>query len=320
MSYSANQLSSGCLQVASFYCFTPLNEENISFLIERIGISAEESQTKGIVLIASEGVNGTICGSARGVDALLDHFDGPLDGKSLQVKISWSPTQAFRRFKVRRKAEIVTMGVLDVNPLESSGTYIAPSNWNEFLDDPDTIVIDTRNNYEISIGSFEKAINPHTDSFRQFPRWVDENLRDLVEKKRFKRIAMFCTGGIRCEKATAYLTKQGFSGVHHLHGGILRYLEEVPQTESRWEGECFVFDQRVALNHELLPGVHSLCRACGMPLAPHDLEKATYIPGVQCHHCKDQFTDEDRLRFADRQKHMEQSFRPLQTKLDGTRQ
>ncbi len=290
-------------KVAAFYSFTPLTEEVLINLQEQLIHKANHHKVMGTVLLASEGVNGTICGSMEGVGSLLEALQLALQGNLLDIKISWSEQQAFRRFKARRKAEIVTMGITEVNPNKFVGTYIDPQDWNDFLKDPETLVIDTRNKYEIGIGTFEGSLDPKTETFREFPAWVDQNLSSLVEQKKTKRIAMFCTGGIRCEKATSYLKSQGFKGVHHLRGGILRYLEEIPENENLWRGECFVFDQRVALNQSLLPGDHLLCHACGMPLNSQDREDKNYIPGVQCLHCKNTFNDQDRARFAERQKH-----------------
>ena len=294
------------LQVAAFYCFTPLEEDVILCLLKQLNQEAIQEEVRGTVLLASEGVNGTICGPKDGVNILMKLIQETLLG-SFEVKISWTHTQAFRRFRARRKSEIVTMGVSNIHPTESVGVYVDPTDWNNYLSDPETLVIDTRNEYEVAIGTFKDALNPHIDNFREFPAWVDANLHQLVEEKDPKQIAMFCTGGIRCEKATSYLLKEGFKGVHHLQGGILKYLENIPEQESLWDGECFVFDQRVALNHNLLPGDYRLCHPCGMPLAPEDLKDASYIPGVQCLLCKDRYTNEDRARFAERQKQMDQS-------------
>ncbi|WP_320677598.1 rhodanese-related sulfurtransferase [Prochlorococcus sp. MIT 1300] len=292
-------------KIAAFYCFIPFTEELILSLIDDLRSVADDYNLKGTVLIAFEGFNGTICGSNDGVSAFLGILNTLLSADSLEVKISWSNKQAFRRFRLRRKAEIVTMGVKEVNPLKTVGKYVKPSDWNDFVDDPSTIVIDTRNEYEISIGSFEGAINPHTQRFRDFPAWADSYLAPLIEKVKPARIGMFCTGGIRCEKATSYLNRKGFQDVYHLEGGILRYLEEIPKHQSRWSGECYVFDQRVALDHYLRQGTHSLCHACGLPLNPEDLKKPSYVPGVQCYQCLDKFSDKDRIRFAERQRQME---------------
>jgi UPF0176 protein len=263
------------------------------------------------VLIAKEGVNGTISGPKAAVEQVLARIQEALNPANkhlvaLEVKRSWADKPVFRRFKARRKKEIVTMGVESVDPRTSAGTYVDAENWNALVDDPDTLVIDTRNHYETAIGSFVGALDPNTESFRDFPHWADTRLRKVMQEKAPKRIAMFCTGGIRCEKASSYLQDNGFGEVHHLRGGVLKYLETVPETDSRWRGECFVFDQRVALNHKLEPGDHSLCHACGLPLSPEQREHPSTIKGVQCLHCVDRFTDADRERFAMRQRQMEQ--------------
>tara|TARA_Y100001968_G_C19376447_1_gene727917 strand:- start:410 stop:1369 length:960 start_codon:yes stop_codon:yes gene_type:complete len=293
-------------KIAAFYSFTALSDEIISLYLNEVSEFAEKNEIKGIVLFASEGFNGTICGQKEGVDSFLEILHEPLNGRELDVKYSWATRQAFRRFKTRKKEEIVTMGIEGVSPNDHVGTYIEPRDWNHLIDDPSTLVIDTRNEYEIAVGTFKCAINPHIDTFRDFPHWVDNTLSEIIKERNTKEIAMFCTGGIRCEKATSYLKQQGFANVNHLRGGILRYLEEVPLSESRWKGECFVFDQRVALNHELRTGTHLLCHACGMPLSIEDRQKISYIRGIQCHYCQDTFTDMDRERFAERQKQIDE--------------
>lgn len=302
--------------VAAFYCFNPWEEKTVAKLMEDLDSIGSQHDLMGTVLLALEGVNGTICGPKQGVDSLLARLQNELPDGLFEVKLSWSKEQAFRRFKVRLKKEIVTMGIDEVNPLEEVGTYVDPADWNELIDDPETLVVDTRNDYEVAVGEFQGALNPHTDCFRDFPAWVEQELRPIVEQKAPRRIAMYCTGGIRCEKATSYLLQKGFTDVHHLRGGILRYFEEVPEAESRWNGECFVFDQRVALNHQLLPGVHRLCHACGLPLTPEDMNLESYRPGIQCRHCEDRFSDQDRLRFAERQRQMAQ-LRDPQTSKEG---
>ncbi len=291
--------------ITAFYGFTYLEKEKVDSLVELLKLNAELYQIKGTILIAEEGVNGTICGNEKAINKLIILLESHLPKNCLDKKLSWSTKQAFKRLRVRKKKEIVTIGIPQVDPLKSKGTYIEPANWNEFIDDPDTIVIDTRNKYEIGIGTFRGSLNPNTENFRDFPKWVKENLKRLIKDKKAKRIAMFCTGGIRCEKATSYLLKEGFKNVHHLHGGILKYLEEVPEENSLWEGECFVFDQRVALNHELRPGIHCMCHACGLPLTPEDMKKKTYVPGIQCGKCINKYSSEDRERFAERQRQLE---------------
>ena len=299
------------LLVAAFYAFTPLNDKRRETLLTSLASLAREGDVLGSVLVALEGVNGTISGPEPGVNAVLDHLRASLDlgddhYARLEVKRSWADKPVFRRFKARRKKEIVTIGVSSVDPHASVGTYVEPEHWNALVDDPDTLVIDTRNNYETAIGTFDGAIEPGTESFRDFPQWAETTLRPLMEDNGNKRIAMFCTGGIRCEKASSYLQQQGFGEVHHLRGGILKYLEQVPEAESRWQGECFVFDQRVALNHRLEPGEYSLCHACGLPVSAEQRALPNYIKGVQCVHCLDRFTDADRARFAMRQWQIDQ--------------
>ena len=298
------------LLVAAFYAFTPLDEADREALLNALPTLARQGSVLGSVLVALEGVNGTISGPEHGVNALLDHLRASLDLSDdhyarLEVKRSWADKPVFRRFKARRKKEIVTNGVTSADPRTSVGTYVEPDDWNALVDDPDTLVIDTRNCYETAIGTFDGAIDPGTESFRDFPQWADTTLRPLIEQNGSKRIAMFCTGGIRCEKASSYLQQQGFGEVHHLRGGILKYLEQVPEANSRWQGECFVFDQRVALNHRLEPGEYNLCHACGLPVSAEQRALPSYIKGVQCVHCVDRFSDADRERFSMRQQQME---------------
>ena len=293
------------LLVAAFYRFAAL--ENLPALRGELGDLAEAQGLSGTILLAPEGVNGTIAGADAGVQELLDRLRQVAGLEHLEAKFSRSEIQAFHRLKVRLKREIVTMGEPQVSPYLASevGTHVPPGQWDALIADPDTLVIDTRNAYEVAIGSFEGAIDPGTATFREFPQWVEQSLRPLVAERQPKAIAMFCTGGIRCEKATAYLQQQGFEGVHHLEGGILRYLEEIPEPLSSWHGECFVFDKRVAVNHQLEPGEHSLCFACGLPLAPADRQLPSYRAGVSCRHCIERFSDSDRARFAERQRQIE---------------
>ena len=293
--------------VAAFYRFAAL--EDLPHLQQELGDLAEAQGVRGTILLAAEGVNGTIAGADAGVQALLARLRQVAGLERLEAKFSRSDTRAFHRLKVRLKREIVTMGEPQVQPYLASavGTHVPPAQWDALIADPGTLVIDTRNAYEVAIGSFEGALDPGTTTFREFPQWVEQELRPLVEQRQPKAIAMFCTGGIRCEKATAYLQQQGFEGVHHLEGGILRYLEEIPEERSRWWGECFVFDHRVAVNHRLEPGDHSLCHACGLPLSPADCQLASYVAGVSCRHCLERFSDSDRQRFAERQRQMERA-------------
>ena len=297
--------------VAAFYAFTSLTPDELELLLTGLPELASREQVVGSVLLAPEGVNGTISGPDHGVETILECLRtrimlGDAHFECLQVKRSRCSRPAFRRFKARRKREIVSLGQPCADPRRNVGTYVDPHNWNELVDDPDTLVIDTRNTYEVEVGSFVGSLDPATDSFRDFPDWVEQHLRPLVERTSPARIAMFCTGGIRCEKASSFLQQRGFPNVHHLQGGILNYLKKVPEDQSRWEGECFVFDQRVALNHQLVPGQHRLCHACGLPLTPQQRQLESYIPGVQCLQCRDRFTDADRARFAMRQSQLRQ--------------
>ena len=291
------------VQVAAFYGFTAMAE--LPALQAELRALAEAGGVRGTILLAEEGVNGTISGPETGVQAVLARLRQLPGLAGLEAKFSAAPEQAFHRLKVRLKREIVTMGCPTVKPAEQVGTYVPPQQWDALIRDPHTLVVDTRNAYEVAVGTFEGAIDPGTSSFREFPAWVERELRPLVEERRPRAIAMFCTGGIRCEKSTAYLLQQGFENVHHLQGGILRYLEEMPEQGSSWSGECFVFDQRVSVNHRLEPGSYSLCHACGLPLSPADREHAAYREGVSCPHCIDRFSDADRERFAERQRQMQ---------------
>ncbi len=288
--------------VAAFYRFAAL--QGLEALRQELLRLAQRGEVRGTILLAHEGVNGTISGPEAGVQGVLERLRQVSGLEPLQARFSPAPRQAFHRLKVRVKREIVTMGVSEVRPYLTSavGTHVPPAGWDGLIRDPDTLVIDTRNRYEVAIGSFDGAIDPGTERFRDFPEWVESTLRPLVAERQPRAIALFCTGGIRCEKATAYLQQQGFEGVHHLEGGILRYLEEVPEEHSSWRGECFVFDQRVALKHRLEPGEHSLCHACGLPLSAADRQLMSYAEGVSCRHCLDRFSEADRARFAERQR------------------
>ena len=290
------------VQVAAFYGFTAMAE--LPVLQAELRALAEAGGVRGTILLADEGVNGTISGPEAGVQAVLARLRQLPGLSGLEAKFSEAPQQAFHRLKVRHKREIVTMGCPTVKPAEQVGTYVPPQQWDALIRNPEVLVVDTRNAYEVAVGTFEGAIDPGTDSFREFPGWVERELRPLVEQRQPKAIAMFCTGGIRCEKSTAYLLQQGFENVHHLQGGILRYLEEMPEEGSSWQGECFVFDQRVSVNHQLEPGSYSLCHACGLPLSPADRELPSYLEGVSCLHCLDRFSDADRERIAERQHQM----------------
>ncbi|HSC76141.1 MAG TPA: rhodanese-related sulfurtransferase [Pseudomonadales bacterium] len=253
---------------------------------------------KGTLLLAHEGINGTVSGSPAAIQALLSYFDKDPRLAGLDVKFSYDDTQPFYRAKVKLKKEIVTMGVEGIDPKQIVGTYVDPKDWNALISSPDVLLVDTRNEYEVQIGTFKNALNPHTTSFRQFPAYVQQNL----DPAKHKKVAMFCTGGIRCEKSTAYLKEQGFDEVYHLHGGILKYLEEVPQQDSLWEGECFVFDNRVTVNHALEKGIYDQCHACRMPITDKDKQHSHYEQGVSCHHCHGQKDAERIKRLQEREK------------------
>jgi UPF0176 protein len=256
---------------------------------------------KGTLLIAREGINGTVAGSEAAIADLIAHLEAMPEFAGLDVKYSAAGEMPFRRMKVRLKREIVTMGVPDIDPLAGAGAYVDPGDWNALIADPDTVVVDTRNGYEVALGSFAGAIDPQTESFRDFPDWVARN-RDALEGK---KVAMFCTGGIRCEKATAYVKSQGIDEVFHLKGGILKYLEEVPAEESLWRGECFVFDERVSVAHGLEVGEAELCRACRHPLTAADRLSPKFAEGVSCERCYDSRTEADRARYAERHRQVE---------------
>ena len=260
-----------------------------------------EHEITGTLLLAREGVNGTIAGPSKAaVDAVLAHLRALPGCAELEHKYAESEVPPFGKIKVRLKREIVTMGQPDVDPTASVGHYVAPEDWNDLITRDDVAVIDTRNDYEVAIGTFQGAIDPETASFGEFPAWWEAN------KQRFhnKKIAMFCTGGIRCEKSTNYLLGQGVEDVYHLKGGILKYLEEVPASQSTWDGACFVFDNRVSVEHGLKPGPHLLCHGCRRPILPADTERVGYEAGVSCHNCVNETTEEDKMRFRERQKQM----------------
>ncbi|MFW5825134.1 MAG: rhodanese-related sulfurtransferase [Marinobacter sp.] len=257
-----------------------------------------QEDVRGTLLLAREGINGTIAGSREGIDAIRDWLgrDRRFDG--IDYKESLVDIQPFKRTKVKLKKEIVTMGVEGIDPKRTVGTYVDPRQWNQLISDPEVLLIDTRNQYEVEIGTFENAINPSTGTFREFPRYVKENL----DPEKHRKVAMFCTGGIRCEKSTAYLKELGFEEVYHLKGGILKYLEEVPEEDSLWRGECFVFDDRVTVNHRLERGDYDQCHACRRPITGADKQRPEYERGVSCHQCVDTLTDEQRARFAERER------------------
>ncbi|MEI5638674.1 MULTISPECIES: oxygen-dependent tRNA uridine(34) hydroxylase TrhO [unclassified Pseudoalteromonas] len=261
----------------------------------------EVNEVRGTLLLAEEGINGTVAAKREGIDALLAWLDKQPGLENIVTKESFDETCPFYRTKVKLKKEIVTMGVQGIDPKEVVGTYVKPQEWNDLISDPDVVLVDTRNDYEIEIGTFKNAIDPKTKTFREFPKWAEENLNP----KQHKKVAMFCTGGIRCEKSTAYMKEQGFEEVYHLEGGILKYLEEVPKEETMWEGECFVFDNRVAVDHDLNKGSYDQCHACRMPITEDEKQSDEYMEGVSCHHCYKELTAEQKARFAERQKQIE---------------
>lgn len=285
--------------VAAFYKFTALPD--FEARQPPLRDIAEANHVRGTILLAHEGVNGTIAGSHEGVHAVLEHIKTIPGCADLEWKTSTTEDNPFLRMKVRLKKEIVTMGVTGIDPEKSHERYVEPHNWNSVISDPDTIVIDTRNDYEVSIGTFNGAINPETKSFRDFPEWF----RKFREENGPTKVAMFCTGGIRCEKSTAFLRSEGVDDVVHLKGGILKYLETVPEEESLFNGECFVFDHRVSVDHKLAPGSYDMCHACRQPITDADKTSPHYAPGISCPNCYDQHSEEKKRRFAERQKQIE---------------
>lgn len=285
--------------IAALYHFTPVSD--LVKMQELIREKCEAFGIKGTLLIAHEGINGTVAGTAADVDTLLSFLTSLKEFSGLEWKLSHSPDEPFGKLKVRLKREIVTMGQPNVDPLGAVGNYVEPEDWNDFIQADDVVVIDTRNDYEVAIGTFDGAVDPKTKSFREFPAWWEDN------KQRFanQRVAMFCTGGIRCEKSTSFLKDQGVDEVYHLKGGILKYLETVPQEQTTWNGECFVFDGRVSVGHGLKIGPHQLCFGCRRPMMPEDIKHEHFELGVSCHQCFDETTEDDKARFRMRQMQFE---------------
>ena len=286
------------IKVAALYRFASFNQPEL--LQPQIAAWCAEHGLKGTILVATEGVNGTVAGSEAGIDAVVAHLRTLPGCAELDVKYSHANEMPFYRMKVRLKKEIVTLGVDGIDPKREVGTYVQPEDWNALISDPDTVLIDTRNDYEVAIGTFEGAVDPRTKSFSEFPEWFRAHRDELAAGK--TKFAMFCTGGIRCEKSTAFLKAEGIDDVYHLEGGILRYLENIPEAESKWQGECFVFDERVSVKHGLALGEMELCHACRRPISQEDKASARFIEGVACPACFAERTDEDRARFAERQK------------------
>ncbi|NOZ51551.1 MAG: rhodanese-related sulfurtransferase [Gammaproteobacteria bacterium] len=281
--------------VAALYQFAPLED----YQKRRLPLlhTCLKHGIKGTILLASEGINGTIAGTRSGIDAVMSFIRTDSLLNNLEYKESSSTSQPFLRMKVKLKKEIVTLGVPGINPTKQVGQYVNAQHWNQLITDPDVVVIDTRNNYEVNVGTFEGAINPATNSFREFPQFVQQTLHPDKHKK----VAMFCTGGIRCEKATAYLLKQGFENVFHLKGGILKYMEETSAENSLWNGECFVFDERVTINQRLARGRYSLCYGCRLPITEEDKQSPKFKVGVSCPTCYDKLSNEKRARLEERQ-------------------
>ncbi len=285
--------------VVAFYQFADLDD--FADLRVPLLVLCEELGLLGTILLAHEGMNGTIAGPEAGILRLLSKLREDSRLASLQYKESWTDSQPFHRMKIKLKKEIVTMGVEDIDPTSIVGTYVKPQDWNELISRANVRLVDTRNRYEYNLGTFEGAEDPGTDSFREFPQWVDSHL----DPERDKHVALFCTGGIRCEKATGYLLQNGFKNVYHLEGGILKYLEEVPEPESSWQGECFVFDNRISVDHNLQRGEYELCPACRMPVSDEDKASVHYEEHVSCPACYQQVSAEKRSGLLERAKQME---------------
>ena len=287
----------------AFYHFITLDKKNN--IQEHIHNFCEANKIKGTILLADEGINGTISGKEKNIRDFLIFIkkEGLFNGvfSKLEHKESWASKNPFYRMKVRLKKEIVALGVDGVSPTKNVGKYVKPEEWNNLISDPNTIIIDTRNHYEVDIGTFKNATNPNTSTFRELPSFIEENL----DPKTPKKIAMFCTGGIRCEKATSLMLDKGFKDVYHLEGGILKYLETIDKDKSLWEGECFVFDQRVAVTHGLNEGKYDQCYACRHPLSPDEMNSSHYIKGISCPYCYNKLTNEKRSSVIERQKQIE---------------
>lgn len=299
MTDTASNAATAPIVVCALYKFVTL--ENFEEIRQPYLMSCWINDVKGTLLLASEGINGTIAGTRQGIDHVLAWIKSDERLAELDYKESYDETMPFYRTKVKLKKEIVTMGVEGIDPKEVVGTYVKPKDWNALISDPEVLLIDTRNDYEVGIGTFKGAVNPKTETFREFPEYVKENL----DPEKHKKVAMFCTGGIRCEKSTAYLKEQGFENVFHLEGGILKYLEEVEKDDTLWEGECFVFDNRVAVDHDLQKGQYDQCHACRMPITEEEMQHDKYVKGVSCPHCYDKQTPEQRQRYLERERQVQ---------------
>lgn len=285
--------------VAALYKFVTL--EDYQARREPLLDICRELNIKGTLLLANEGINGTVAGSREGIDALLTYLKSEPRLVDLEHKESFFEEAPFYRMKVKCKKEIVTMGVDGIDPNKEKGQYVKPKDWNALVNDPDVVVVDTRNDYEVELGTFKGAVDPKTESFGEFPAYVKANMNP----EKTPKVAMFCTGGIRCEKSTAFMLQQGFEEVYHLEGGILKYLEEVPESESTWEGDCYVFDNRVAVNHSLEQGNYDLCHGCRYPISTDDKQSSLYEEGVKCPRCHDKLSDSQLERFRERQRQVQ---------------
>ena len=284
--------------VAALYKFVEISD--LLSLQDNLYNICEENNIMGTILIADEGINGTISGKHNEIKETISSLTSDDRFSNIEIKYSSTDKQPFHRMKVRLKKEIVTIGLPEINPNKKVGRYVKPEDWNELISDPNVVVIDTRNKYETKIGSFHNAVDPETSSFREFPDWV-KKFKNSEDNKN-KKIAMFCTGGIRCEKASSLMKEEGFKDVYHLQGGILKYLEKVDKENSLWNGECFVFDQRVCLTDELEVGSYKMCFACRMPITEEEMLNEKYIEGISCVYCYDKTTKEKKERFGSRQK------------------
>lgn len=285
--------------VAALYKFVTL--EDYQARREPLLDICRELNIKGTLLLANEGINGTVAGSRESIDALLTYLKSEPRLVDLEHKESFFEEAPFYRMKVKCKKEIVTMGVDGIDPNKEKGQYVKPKDWNALVNDPDVVVVDTRNDYEVELGTFKGAVDPKTESFGEFPAYVKANMNP----EKTPKVAMFCTGGIRCEKSTAFMLQQGFEEVYHLEGGILKYLEEVPESESTWEGDCYVFDNRVAVNHSLEQGNYDLCHGCRYPISTDDKQSSLYEEGVKCPRCHDKLSDSQLERFRERQRQVQ---------------
>ena len=289
--------------VAAFYKFVDWNDfKDLKLRLESV---CEKAGTLGTILLAPEGINGTISGTDQGIQKVLEYLWQDDRLADLTPKYSMTTDKTFYRMKIKLKKEIVSMGVPKTKPAATTGTMVPPKEWNKVIEDPEMLVIDTRNDYEYSIGTFKNALNPNITSFREFPEWVEEKLNPLLVNNIEKKVAMFCTGGIRCEKASSYLLGIGFDEVLQLEGGILKYLEEIDPNDNQWEGECFVFDERVSLKHGLIKGDYDMCHACRMPIDENDKTSQHYVEGVSCPRCYDFHSKEKKEGFTERQKQIQ---------------